>query len=281
MKLRKPPVELYENLPKDKKAIRLIVKKFVAAPTYRMHWHENIEIQYIIEGNNIARCDNEIVETPQDSFYIINSSEIHQSIGGKRRHVCIQFSPSLFGKENIILKRSVSDPYLSELMQKILLEYNNYDEFSQINIEGYVRLLVAHLYKHHAYKTIGEFTDDSYSKNQLALSKCIKYINDNYNKDISLEEISAIANMGKYHFCNAFKEFTGQTFKEYHNRIRIDRAIELLYSTDIPITEVAFLCGFNDSNYFSRKFHQITGKTPLVVREETKENGLTDFKLFS
>lgn len=86
--------------------------------------------------------------------------------------------------------------------------------------------------------------------------------------------------MSKYHFCNAFKEFTGQTFKEYHNRIRIDKAIELLHSTEIPITEIAFLCGFNDSNYFSRKFHQITGKTPLAVREETKEKGLTDFKHF-
>lgn len=171
MKQRKPPVELYENLPNDKKAITLIVKKFVAAPTYRMHWHEVVEIQYIIEGNNIARCDNEIVKTPQDSFYIINSSEIHQSIGGKRRHACIQFSPSLFGKENIILKRSVSDPYLSELMQKILFEYNNYDEFSQINIEGYVRLLVAHLYKYHAYKTVDESKVSGYSKNQIDLSK--------------------------------------------------------------------------------------------------------------
>lgn len=281
MKQRKPPFELYESLSKDKKSIKLIVKKFAAAPTYRMHWHEDVEIQYIIEGNNIARCDNEIVETPQGSFYIINSCELHQSIGGNRRHACIQFSPSLFGKENIILKRSVRDPYLSDIMQKILFQYDNYDEFSQINIEGYLRLLIAHLYKCHAYKTVDKNNINSYSKNQISLSKCIKYINDNCNKDISLEEISAIANMSKYHFCNAFKEFTGQTFKEYHNRIRIDRAIELLYTTDIPITEVAFLCGYNDSNYFSRKFHQITGKTPLSVREETKEKGLTDFKRFS
>lgn len=265
MKRQNPPVELYEAIHKNAQDIKLRVKGKSAPPTFRMHWHEDIEIQYIIEGTNIAQCENEIVTATEDSFYIINSAEIHQSIGGNRRHAYIQFSPSLFGKENIILKRLVRDPYLSEIMQKILHERNNNDEFSHINIQGYAYLLIAHLYKNHAYKIIDE---DDYSKKQAKLNSCIGYIYENYNKNISLEELAKIANVSKYHFCNIFKEFTGQTFKDYHNRIRIGKAIELLNTTDISITEIAFLCGFNDSNYFSRKFHQITGKTPLALRQE-------------
>ena len=264
MNQRRPPIDLYENLQKNTYAIRISVKKNIAAPTFRMHWHEDIEIQYIIEGNNIARCNNDIIEAPKDSFYIINSAEIHQSIGGKRRHACIQFSPSLFGKENIILNRIVRDPHLSEIMQKILTEYEKNDEFSQINIQGYLYLLIAHLYKNHAYKTIVS----SLLKKQASLNDCIKYIYDNYNKVITLEELATIANVSKYHFCNLFKELTGKTFKEFQNHIRINKAHELLATTDIPITEIAFLCGFNDSNYFSRKFRQITGNTPLEARKK-------------
>lgn len=280
MKNRVPPTNLYENVHKDYNTINFFVKSFVAAPTFRMHWHEEIEIQYIIEGTNIARCENDIVEAPQDSFYIINSAEIHQSIGGKRRHACLQFSPSLFGKNNIILKRIVKDAYLSEIMAKMLEEHKKGDEFSQINIQGYAYLLIAHLYKNHAYKVFDKQALNNYSERQNYLNKCIKYMYDNCNKNITLEEISTIANISKYHFCDVFKDFTGLTFKSYHNKLRIEKAVELLYATDIPITEIAYLCGFNDSNYFSRKFHQITGKTPLAARTELKANENLNLKWF-
>lgn len=271
MNQRKPSSELYENLQKSIYTIRFHVKPNMAPPTFRMHWHEDIEIQYIIEGTNIARCDNDIVEATEDSFFIINSAEIHQSIGGNRRHACIQFSPSLFGKNNIILKRIVRDPYLSELMKKMLIEHDKNDEFSKINIQGYAHLLIAHLYKNHAYKIIDDNDLSIHSRKQVILNNCIMYIYDNYDKLISLEELATIADVNKYYFCSIFKEFTGKTFKEYQNNIRVTKAIELLVTTDLPVTEIGFLCGFNDSNYFSRKFRQITGKTPSVTRDELRE----------
>lgn len=271
MNQRKPSSELYENLQKSIYTIRFRVKPNMAPPTFRMHWHEDIEIQYIIEGTNIARCDNDIVEATEDSFFIINSAEIHQSIGGNRRHACIQFSPSLFGKNNIILKRIVRDPYLSELMKKMLIEHDKNDEFSKINIQGYAHLLIAHLYKNHAYKIIDDNDLSIHSRKQVILNNCIMYIYDNYDKLISLEELATIADVNKYYFCSIFKEFTGKTFKEYQNNIRVTKAIELLVTTDLPVTEIGFLCGFNDSNYFSRKFRQITGKTPSVTRDELRE----------
>lgn len=272
--------DLYENIPKYDGAVKFCVSTKCSAPTFRMHWHEDIEIQYVIEGVNIARCGNDIVEIPEGSFYIINSTEIHQSIGGKRRHAFIQFPPSLLGNNKIILKRVVCDPYLSEIMQKMLAEQSSGDELSELNIQGYAFLLITHLCRNYAYDTVDERAYGNYSEKRIRLNKCIKYMHDNYNKDIPLSLVADMANVSKYHFCNMFKEFTGQTFKEYHNNLRISKAVELLSATDIPVTEIAFLCGFNDSNYFSRKFHQITGKTPLAMREELKEKGISDFKLF-
>lgn len=258
---------LHEIPSEDIYPIYFRVSNTAHSPTYPMHWHEKIEIQYIIEGTNIACCQNDIIEATEDSFYTINSSEIHQSIGGVRRHAIIQFSPSLFKKNNIIIKRLVRDQYLSEIMHKMIDEYYNNDEFSQHIIQGYAHLLIMHMYRNHSYKNIDY---NHYAQNQAILKEPIKYIQDHYTQNITLQELATMANVSKYYFCNIFKEFTGQTFKDYLNHLRINKAIELLSTTDIPVTEIAFLCGFNDSNYFSRKFHQITGKTPLKTREDFK-----------
>lgn len=259
---------LYEIPSEDVSPIYFRVNETSHAPSYPMHWHEKVEIQYIIEGINIARCQNDIVEAKKDSFYIINSSEIHQSIGGVRRHALIQFSPSLFRKNNLVIKRLVRDPFLSEIIKKMIDEYYKNDEFSKYIIYGYAHILIMHLYRNHSYKTINP---DHYTQNWALLKDSIEYIQNNYTKNISLQEVADLANISKYYFCNVFKEFTGYTFNEYLNCIRINKAIELLTTTEMPITEIAFLCGFNDSNYFSRKFKQITGKTPIDTREELKE----------
>ncbi len=267
----KNPVELYNEFPRENQQIYFSVKDKMTTPSYPMHWHNYIEVLYIIEGTNVARCDNDVFEVVEDSFCVINSNELHQNISGLRCYAFILFNPTIFNKNDIILKRIVKDAYLSEIMQKMISEYDK-DEFSDFNIQGYALLLITHLYRNYAYKTIDKDNCENYSQKLIKLNNCIKYIHNNYNKDISLQDVANMENLNKYYFCNIFKKFTGQTFKEYQNKLRITKAIELLSTTDMSITEIAFLCGYNDSNYFSRKFHQITGKTPVATREELKNH---------
>ena len=272
----KNPVELYNKFPTENQQIYFSVKDRMTTPSYPMHWHNYIEVLYIIEGTNVARCNNDVFEVVEDSFCIINSNELHQNISGLRRYAFILFNPTIFNKNDIILNRIVTDAYLSEIMKKMIAECNK-DEFSDFNIQGYALLLITHLYRNYAYKTVDSDNRDSYSQKLINLNNCIKYIHNNYNKNISLQDVANIENLNKYYFCNIFKEFTGQTFKEYHNKLRITKAIELLCTTNLPIIEIAFLCGYNDSNYFTRKFRQITGKTPNAIRRELKENKTTEF----
>ena len=113
-----------------------------------------------------------------------------------------------------------------------------------------------------------------YSQRVLLLNKIIKFMHENYANDteIKLSTIADRFNLNIYHFCHIFKEFTGKTMKEYLNNLRIEKAEQLLVNTDAAIGEVAFLCGFNDSNYFSRKFRQIKGKSPREWRRILNEN---------
>lgn len=255
---------LYENVPQDISPIRFHTTH--SNKPFYLHWHEHLELHYIIEGEFVVKCENEAVTASKDSFLIINSNELHEGLGGDGSRFYMLIPPTFFEKKNIILKRVVKDEYLSSLAEKMISEYQEPDDFTPSALQGYAHLLLAHLCRHYVYESLDKRAWNSYSQRIVGLNKAVKHIHDNYQKEISLSDLAGIASFNKFYFCNIFKDFTGESFKEYQSRIRIQKATELLCATDLPITEIAFTCGFNDSNYFARKFKQFTGKTPREVR---------------
>ncbi len=255
--------ELYEKIPEELMPVRF---KIEDRSKFGLHWHEHIEIQYVVKGGFTVRCEKEILTAEEDSFIIFNSNELHEGIGGDCIHAFMIVPPSFLGKRNVIIKRHVKDEYLSSLFSVMIAENNAPDEYSPEVVNGCARLFMAHLYRNYVYESINENRYDRYSERTIGLNVAVKYIHDNYNKEITLDELARLTNFSKYYFCVLFKEFTGESFREYQNRLRVRRAAELLRDTDLPVTDIAFACGFNDSNYFSRKFKQIIGKTPTEAR---------------
>ena len=93
------------------------------------------------------------------------------------------------------------------------------------------------------------------------------YIQENYDQDISLDDVSRHLNLSPYYFSKLFKSETGTTFVEYLTNLRIDRAKELLRDESLSIKEVCASVGYSDPNYFSRAFKKNLGVTPTVYRE--------------
>ena len=93
------------------------------------------------------------------------------------------------------------------------------------------------------------------------------YIDGHYtNSDLSLHEVAAQVNLSPSHFSAVFSHETGETFKEYLTRLRIDRAKELLRTTNLKAFEVAYQSGYNDPHYFSSIFRKNTGLSPQQFR---------------
>ena len=97
-----------------------------------------------------------------------------------------------------------------------------------------------------------------------------KYIDDNFSKDISLDDISRMMNLSPYYFSKLFKEKTGENYVEYLTRIRIERAKEMLKSPDKTMKEICSEVGYSDPNYFSRIFKKVVGLPPTEYRETVK-----------
>lgn len=97
------------------------------------------------------------------------------------------------------------------------------------------------------------------------------YIQNNYSKDISLDDVSRVVNISPYYFSKIFKEDTGENFIEYLTGIRINRAKELLDTTELSMKEICSMVGYADPNYFSRSFKKNVGVTPTEYKGGGKD----------
>ncbi|AJH01953.1 hypothetical protein LF65_05436 [Clostridium beijerinckii] len=115
---------------------------------------------------------------------------------------------------------------------------------------------------------ISYFSDESKNKilpSKIELGK--KFIDENYNKPIGLEDITEYVNLSKYHFSREFEKEMGITPGKYLTKVRIEKAIDLLiFSKTINIEEIAKEIGFNCGNYFSKVFKKTIGISPLEFR---------------
>lgn len=128
---------------------------------------------------------------------------------------------------------------------------------------GYIFVCMALFYQLIAYicRCYGNSRQKA-SRKMVQLSLMLKYIEDNFSREISLDSVAAHGNMSISSANRIFNEMLKETPISYLVKTRISHASELLRQGDLPISEIAFRCGYNDSNYFSLQFKKIMGVSP-------------------
>lgn len=100
------------------------------------------------------------------------------------------------------------------------------------------------------------------------LKRTIEYINDNLKADLSLKVLAAMLGMSPYYFERLFKQSVGQTPLQYILHCRIEKAKQLLRTTQQPIVEIAFQVGCKNHSHFSKLFRKLTGVSPRNYRNQ-------------
>ena len=98
------------------------------------------------------------------------------------------------------------------------------------------------------------------------IRKAIEFIRINLNQDLSLDSISVALHLSPSELSRQFKKETGENISDYVNKRRINEALYLLENESISITDVSYMVGFNDVNYFTKVFKKIKGMTPSRYR---------------
>jgi AraC-like DNA-binding protein len=122
---------------------------------------------------------------------------------------------------------------------------------------------------------LGRIVDDlagqvhCYQKMQHAssLRKAERYIQENFSRKISLEEIAGVSGFSAPYFSTIFKRETGENLSTYLSRLRVEKASALLVSTNLPLNTIANTCGFEDQSWFSKIFKTHTGMSPRRYRK--------------
>ena len=98
------------------------------------------------------------------------------------------------------------------------------------------------------------------------VQRAISFIDGHLDDELSLPQIAGALGISPYHFAHVFRTAVGVAPHQYVIRRRVERAKQLLQTTDLPIVEIALVVGCANQSHFSALFHRHTGLTPHAYR---------------
>ncbi|MFZ3577161.1 response regulator [Virgibacillus sp. DJP39] len=109
---------------------------------------------------------------------------------------------------------------------------------------------------------------NEYYQSRQYIEQAKRYIENNYNTTITLEETATHVNLSANYFSNLFKQEIGETFIDYVTKIRLSRAKELMEEHSYSLKEISYMVGYKDPNYFSRVFKKHFNDSPKRFQQE-------------
>lgn len=252
---------------------------------YPIHFHPEMELNFIANGKGMRRTVGYSSEEIDDFELVLVGPNVYHgwdmfNCDHAVQEVTIQFHDDLFSPS--LLRRSLMRP-LKELFQRsvhgILFEKEQVKEIaprllavSELDGIDYFFELFSILYD--LAKTSGQRLLSAAERpvdgfeNSDKIKLFYNYIQQNYPKKITLDEVAQLLNMSKVSFNRFMKKTTNHTFIEYLNEVRIDNAARLLAGMDYSISEIAYMCGFNNIANFNRIFKKVKKLTPSAYRKK-------------
>lgn len=259
-------------------------------PKYEMafHWHSEFEIVRILQGSLRISLDNHEHIMLEGDCVFINSETVHGASPQDCIYECIVFNP-----QYLSINESDCKSFIDGLLNRTIYinEIFFYDDVQYTHIisslfdaiknrlSGYTLTVTGCLYELFGLvRARGNYSENPFinsihhnEKNVIMLKKALAYIRTSYDSQISLADIADAAGISPKYLCTFFKDMTGQTPFEYLNAYRIERAARKLINSDLPITQIAFSCGFNDLSYFIKTFKKIKNVTPRNFRKKREQ----------
>lgn len=239
------------------------------------HWHEQYELLFITEGTGEFFCGGEIIKANPGDLIIANPSQVHgyHSQKGIRFYAFI-ISKRFFADVNLDKNVFIS-PYIQgdEIIKGHFEAY--YKEFITRE-KGYDMLQKSIVYSLFAYLAKNYIVENTMSEEKKSqhlkrLETIFSYIETHYNEEINANTLAKLTYVTESYFCRFFKKQTGLTVASYLSELRIKKACNLLEKTDLGISAIAEMVGFEDANYFTRLFKRIIGIAPSAYRKTNRK----------
>jgi AraC-like DNA-binding protein len=157
---------------------------------------------------------------------------------------------------------------LSQYMQESYDEYISKDVCYKLPIRANIYLMMTSLLRY--YCGSKNELDRMIYHNVMRLRPIISYISEHYKEKIYIETMSEMITVSPDYFTKMFKDSIGKTPIDYINALRINRAMQMLATTDTSVNDISDELGFSNSNYFHKIFKQYMETSPAAYRKMVK-----------
>lgn len=239
---------------------------------YAANWHEDPEIQYIVNGTGYVLIDGERINVEPGDIVVVNPNSVHYTgTDNEMKYTAIIIKSEFVKYADIDLsvvayERLIRCEKLEKLFSNIIAVYDEDGrQCKKARVQSAVLQFLVELTEWHSHNI-----DSDSSSNPLSqIKETIVYIRNNYNKKISLDMLAKNVFVDKFTLSRNFKKATGQTIVDYINNYRCERAKQLI-KNGVPVSEAAIKCGFNNMSFFTKTFKSYTGKLPSEYKSKNK-----------
>ncbi len=252
---------------------------------YPVHWHNSIEVLYVLRGSINVNVDTDSFEVLEKEMEIINVDEAHRIYSNEENRVLIfHIDPYFFEKyykdiNNIFFYTNSTDDgaqegeeydILREFLAKLLCEaVQKLDDYDK-EIESILVDLLYHLINNFHYLTYEKEELKDKSEQLARYHRISKYIFNNYDSNITLQEIAKKEFLSPHYLSHEIKYATGYSFTDLVNLTRVEESVKLLLDSDLSISDISDEVGFSHVRYLNKNFKNYYGCTPLQYRKKNK-----------
>lgn len=262
-------------------------------PSVPMHWHEEFEIDYILEGEGQIHMDNEIFPAKKGDLFLIPPNTLHAAfcpVGGLLHYEALVFHHGLLGSASkdrssaaciypvmngtLGLLHHIEDlptnhPALNDCILQALDCAAENHPLSDLLLKSELLRLFYLLEKDPAFLRPGLSGGNSSDLIRPALV----YIEEHYREEITIDTLADCCSISPSYFMSSFKKIAGTGAIEHLTQLRIMKVCEELLLSSGSVSEIAFHNGFDNLSNFNRQFQKHVGTTPRRYREINRSLG--------
>lgn len=251
------------------------------------HWHNDFEFTYIVNGEMSYCVNGQVIRLTEGQMLFINSARMHYNFWDTTENgefICTIFHPSLLNSNTTekYLNKIIGEktpPYIlfhpeipreKKIIDLVLKMYETaaeQDDGFEFRVMSCVYEISLALLNH--MKMSSEIIPQG-DKDLEAMHRMVGFVQQKYNDKIYLADIAAAGFVSRSVCFEIFKKYSRQTPINYLTEYRISKSADLLVSGNLSITEIALLCGFRGSSYFTETFRKIMKCTPTEFRQKSR-----------
>lgn len=256
------------------------------------HTHSTLEISCVKSGNGTYMIDGKTYEMQAYDVFVMNNLEPHciqMPKGGNMVNTVIHFEPEFiwssmqsdidYGFLQVFFERNKNFSHrldrknpatksIYNLILQIEQEFVSQPEAFDLMIKIKLQSIFVEIIRNFDYVSESGKENTLHKKDTESMRKVFEYISQHYDEDVKLTDLASVAMMSPSYFSTSFKAYNGLSPFEYLARYRVKQSIAYMRTTGKSLTEIASLCGFNNSTSFIKSFKKVTGKTPSCYRQE-------------